>query len=60
MAKSNEEDREYDIAQLIKFYNGGITYNDFMNMSIPKIYRFAKYAKKINQEVKRAYDNARS
>lgn len=59
MAKCDNDELEYNIAQLIKFYNGGITYNDFMNMSIPKIYRFAKHAKKINDEEKRAYDNAR-
>ena len=60
MAKSDIEEREYNIAQLVRFYEGGITYTDFMNMSIPKIYRFAKYAKRINEEEKRAYDNARS
>jgi hypothetical protein len=38
------------IGSIIRFFNGGITYNDLINMPIPEIYKWFDIAKKINKE----------
>jgi hypothetical protein len=49
----DERDRygiEVMIGSIIRFFNGGITYNDLINMPIPEIYKWFDIAKKINKE----------
>lgn len=44
-------DWEYLIANLLKFYQGGLSYQDCMSMSFHSLIRFNRYAQKINAEI---------
>ena len=57
MDGSDRDSIEYLIAKLIKFYNGGISYSDFMSMPIPKIYQLALFSGKISGEEERYINN---
>jgi hypothetical protein len=37
------------IGSIIRFFNGGITYNDLINMPIPEIYKWFDIAKKCQE-----------
>lgn len=39
------------IANLMKFYEGGLTYRDCMSMSFQELLRWNRYAMRINSEI---------
>jgi hypothetical protein len=54
MDESSVEDKELLIARLIRFYKGGITYTEFSNMSLAKIYQFTKFSARLSEDENRA------
>jgi hypothetical protein len=47
------------IGRIVKYFEGGLTYSDCVNMPIPELLRWAKIAKKLNNEEKKEISNAR-
>lgn len=45
----------YLIANLIKFYEGGITYRDTMRMTFNQLVKWNRMAQKINREIEEAH-----
>lgn len=41
----------YLIANILKFYEGGITYRDIMQMTFYEVRKWERFAKKINAEI---------
>ena len=44
----------YNIANILKFYEGAISYETAMNMSFNELMRWHRYAAKINAEIERS------
>lgn len=60
MDETGSEDISYLISKLIRFYKGGISYHDFFNMPLARLYQFARHCKDMLKEEEREINKVKS
>jgi hypothetical protein len=60
MDEASDEELEYLIADLIVFYKGSNSFDEYLNMPLTKIYRLNEYANRINNEITKKTNEQRT